>query len=114
MTGVQNNTWDYYQAMDVFVMPSHYEGLPVSLVEAQTAGLPCCVSSAVPAESALTALVQFRSLADTAEQWASWVLERAGLPRQDMRDAIRDAGYDISTTSRWLEDFYTKVVADRG
>jgi glycosyltransferase involved in cell wall biosynthesis len=58
MTGVQSNTYDYYQAMDVFVMPSHYEGLPVSLVEAQTAGLPCCVSSAVPVESAITELVQ--------------------------------------------------------
>ena len=114
LTGVQRNTWDYYQAMDVFVMPSHYEGLGVALVEAQTAGLPCCVSSAVPEESALTSLVQFRSLADTAEQWASWVLERTGLPRQDMRDAVRDAGYDISSTSRWLEDFYTKVVEDRG
>ena len=114
MTGVQSNTWDYYQAMDVFVMPSHYEGLPVSMVEAQTAGLPCCVSSAVPTESALTDLVQFRSLADTAEQWASWVLERVGMPRQDMRDTIRDAGYDISTTSRWLEVFYTKVVTNRG
>ena len=114
LTGVQSNTWDYYQAMDVFVMPSHYEGLPVSLVEAQTAGLPCCVSSAVPRESAITELVQFRSLEDTAGQWADWVLECARGPRQDMRDAIRDAGYDIAATSKWLEEFYTKVVTERG
>ena len=114
LTGVQSNTWDYYQAMDVFVMPSHYEGVPVSLVEAQTAGLPCCVSSAVPAESAITELVRFRSLEESAEQWASWVLECSATPRKNMRDAIRSAGYDIATTSKWLEDFYTKVVSSRG
>lgn len=114
MTGVQSNTWDYYQAMDVFVMPSHYEGLPVSLVEAQTAGLPCCVSSAVPAESAITELVRFRSLEESAEQWASWVLECSATPRKNMRNAIRSAGYDIATTSKWLEDFYMKVVSSRG
>jgi glycosyltransferase involved in cell wall biosynthesis len=114
LTGIQSNTWDYYQAMDVFVMPSLYEGLPVSLVEAQTAGLPCCVSSAVPAESAITGLVRFRSLEESAEQWASWVLECSETPRKNMRDAIRSAGYDIATTSKWLEDFYTKVVSSRG
>lgn len=114
LTGVQSNTWDYYQAMDVFVMPSHYEGLPVSLVEAQTAGLPCCVSDAVPEESAITHLVLFRSLQDSAEQWADWVIAQANCPRQDMRNAIRAAGYDIATTSKWLEDFYLKVVNSCG
>lgn len=114
MTGIQSNTWDYYQVMDVFLMPSYYEGLPVSLVEAQTAGLPCCVSSAVPRESALTDLVQFRSLKDTADQWADWVLERAHIPRRDMRSAICEAGYDIASTSRWLENFYMNVVENHG
>lgn len=114
LTGVQSNTWDYYQVMDVFLMPSHYEGLPVSLVEAQTSGLPCCVSTAVPKESAITELVQFRSLEDSAEQWAEWAFERAKFSRQDMREVICQAGYDISTTSKWLEDFYTKVVTGRG
>lgn len=114
LTGVQPNTWDYYRVMDVFLMPSHYEGLPVSMVEAQASGLPCCVSSAVPEESAITGLVRFRALDDGAEQWASWVLACAGLPRRDMSEAIRRAGYDISATSQWLEEFYTKVVNSRG
>lgn len=114
MTGVQNNTWDYYQAMDVFLMPSLFEGLPVSLVEAQTAGLPCCVSTGVPQEAAITDLVQFRSLDDTPESWAEWVLERASLPRRSMAEEIRHAGYDIAETSRWLAEFYTKVVMSHG
>ena len=114
MTGVQSNVWDYYQAMDVFLMPSLYEGLPVSMVEAQTAGLPCCVSTGVPRESAITDLVQFRSLEDSPEQWANWVLARAKIPRRSMAAEIARRGYDISTTSKWLEDFYTKVVSSRG
>lgn len=114
MTGVQTNTWDYYQAMDVFLMPSLYEGLPVSLVEAQTAGLPCCVSTGVPQEAAITELVQFRPLEDSPEIWADWVLERAQLPRGSMAEEIRRAGYDITDTARWLTEFYTKVVTSRG
>lgn len=114
MTGVKSDVWNYYQAMDVFVFPSIYEGLPVSLVEAQTAGLPCCVSDAVPRESAITNLVQFRSLQDTAMQWADWVAEQAQLPRVDMRKTICAAGYDIVSTTKWLEDFYTKVVNNCG
>lgn len=113
MTGVQPDVWNYYQAMDVFLMPSLYEGMPVSLVEAQTAGLPCCVSANVPRETAITDLVQFRSLEDDAEHWVKWIIAQAKMGRQDMHDAICAAGYDISTTAQWLEDFYMKVVMSR-
>lgn len=114
LTGVQPDVWNYYQAMDVFLMPSLYEGLPVSLVEAQTAGLSCCVSANVPRETAITELVQFRSLEDNAEHWAEWIIAQAKTDRQDMHDAICAAGYDISTTAQWLENFYMKVVKSRG
>lgn len=112
-TGVKSNVQDYYQAMDVFLMPSLYEGLPLSLVEAQTAGLPCCVSTAVPGESAITELVQFRPLTDSAAEWGDWVLKRCKEPRQNVTSRIRQAGYDISTTSKWLESYYVKVVKNR-
>lgn len=114
LTGVQSNTWDYYQAMDVFLMPSLYEGLPVSMVEAQTAGLPCCVSTGVPRESGITDLVQFRSLNDSAEQWANWVLGCANSPRKMMTEEICQAGYDITETSQWLQNYYLEVVKHRG
>ncbi len=114
MAGVQPNVWDYYQAMDVFVFPSIYEGLPVSMVEAQASGLPCCVSTNVPKESAITDLVEFIPLENGAEYWADRVLCRANDPRRDMRSEIENAGFDVSATSKWLEDFYTKVVTSRG
>lgn len=110
LTGVQPDVWNYYQAMDVFLMPSLYEGLPVSLVEAQAAGLPCCVSDVVPHESAITDLVHFRSLCDDAAVWADWVLTRAAEDRVDVRQQLRQAGYDISSTAQRLEKFYIKVV----
>ena len=114
MTGVQSNVWEYYQAMDVFVFPSVYEGLPVSMVEAQTSGLPCCISANVPQETAITDLVEFIPLESGANHWADRVLQRAKDPRRDMRNEIKQAGFDVSATSKWLEDFYTKVVNSRG
>lgn len=114
MTGVQAEVWEFCQAMDVFVFPSIYEGLPVSMVEAQAAGLPCCVSDAVPREAAITDLVQFRSLAEPAEQWAQWVAECTGKPRKSMTEEIRRAGYDIAETSRWLQNYYLEVVKHHG
>lgn len=114
LTGVKSNTWDYYQVMDVFLMPSLYEGLPVSLVEAQASGLPCCVSSSVPREAAITDLVQFRSLEDSAEQWADWALAYCHTPRRDRQLELQNAGYDISETARWLEKYYLEVMKSRG
>lgn len=114
LTGVRSNTWDYYQAMDVFLMPSFYEGLPVSMVEAQTAGLPCCVSANVPKETALTDLVEFIPLEKGAAHWEERILKRTNESRRDMGAEIARAGYDIATTSKWLEDFYLKVVTERG
>ena len=112
--GVQSNIGEFYQAMDVCVFPSLYEGLGIVVIEAQAAGLPCCVSDAVPAEAALTSLVEHRSLHESTEAWADWILKRSHSPRRDTAEAIRNAGYDIAETSVWLETFYTKVVNEHG
>lgn len=114
MVGIQPNVWDYYQIMDVFVMPSLYEGLPVSMVEAQAAGLPCLISTNVPRETAITDLVEFIPLENGAASWADCVQKIVYDPRRNLLNEIVTAGYDISTTSKWLEDFYMKVVNSRG
>lgn len=110
LTGVRSDVRGFYQAMDVFVFPSVYEGMPVSLVEAQAAGLPCCVSSNVPGDSAVTGLVEFISLESGPEKWAEIALQRAMAPRSDMLNEIQKAGFDVSSTANWLKDFYLNVV----
>lgn len=109
-TGVQSDVSRFYQAMNVFVFPSIYEGLGIVAIEAQASGLPCCVADTLPNEVAVTELVQFRPLEDGADQWAEWGLSRATETRRDTLEAIQKAGYDISSTSVWLENFYRNVV----
>lgn len=114
LAGTRSNTWEYYSAMDVFVLPSLYEGLPVSLVEAQASGLPCVVSANVPAESAITDLVRFVSLESDNVHWRKQIMELVRTPRRNMLEQIREAGFDIESTARWLADYYIEVVNKHG
>jgi len=109
LAGARSNTWDYYNVMDVFVMPSLYEGVPVSLVEAQASGLPCVVSSVVPQEAAITDSVRFISLDAGAQLWADVVEKEASSPRRNVLTQLKEAGYDIVKTAKWLEEYYRKV-----
>ena len=68
-TGVRNDVPDLMQAFDVFLFPSIYEGLPVTLVEAQAAGLHCIVSDQVTREVAITKLIEFISLDEDINTW---------------------------------------------
>lgn len=63
-TGYRNDLYRFYQAFDVFVLPSLYEGLGMVAIEAQCAGLPCLLSDAVPSEADVTGTVQFLSVED--------------------------------------------------
>jgi glycosyltransferase involved in cell wall biosynthesis len=63
--------------MDAFLFPSHYEGCPVALMEAQAAGLPCLISDSIPkAACVIDELLEYKKLSDTAENWARTLHER--------------------------------------
>lgn len=104
--GIRSDVARLYQAMDVFVLPSLYEGLPVVGVEAQAAGLPCVFSGAVTREAELTDHVQFLPLNSGAEQWAEAILGCSGLDRGDVSEEIRRHGFDIALSAMELEKFY--------
>ena len=75
-TGQRSDVAKLYSAMDAFALPSLYEGLPVTLVEAQTSGLACFTSSeAVTDEAAATSELKFLSLKDGARKWAEALAE---------------------------------------
>lgn len=106
-TGVRSDVSRLIQAMDVFVFPSLYEGLPVTLVEVQSSGLPCVISDKVPLESVLVNdLVTVCRLSDTSKAWADQCLHAIHSQRKDRSSEVAAAGYDISETAKWLGEFY--------
>lgn len=107
--GIRSDIPELLQAVDVFVLPSIYEGLPVTTVEAQAAGLPCVVSAGVPYECKLTEPVRQLPLEDGAEAWADVILDMRDYPRENNYEAIAAAGFDIKANAKWLEEYYYDV-----
>lgn len=112
LTGLRSDVADLMQAMDVFVFPSHYEGLPVTLVEAQASGLPCLISDKVPIECKKTDLVQQVSLEKDAKTWADLVIQTVGMERKDTYEAIKNSGFDIVENANWLQNYYEKAIGE--
>lgn len=104
--GLRTDVDRIYQAMDVFVMPSLYEGLSLSTVEAQTAGLKCVFSGSVTVECAITDRVEFVPADVAAGIWADVILRDGDHERTGYADIVKAAGYDIQTTAQWLQNFY--------
>lgn len=109
LMGVRPDVHRLLQAMDVFILPSFYEGLPVVAVESQAAGLPSLLSDAIAPEVEITELCRFLPLGET-ERWAEAICG-ASPDRPSTREAIIRAGYDIDTTAKWLQELYLKLQA---
>ena len=108
-TGLRSDVNELLQAMDVFLFPSLYEGLPVSIVEAQAAGLPCLISDKVPIECKKTDLVYQLSLEDSVNTWADKIYELSHITRRDTYEEIKESGFDIVENAKWLENFYISL-----
>lgn len=110
LTGVRSDVADLLQAMDVFVFPSLYEGLPVTMVEAQASGLPCLISDKVPIECKMTEAVQQISLDFAPEIWAERAIEAGQMPRKNTYEEIKAAGYDIVENAKRLQKMYEEMM----
>ena len=104
--GVVSDVYNYLNAMDVFVFPSVYEGLPLTLIEAQANGLRVFASDAVSEESDVTGLIDFLPLSSGTEKWAEKIKEKIPFERAETVQLIKNAGYDARTSAKQLEDFY--------
>lgn len=105
-------------AMDVFCFPSLYEGFPVSLVEAQTSGLPCLISDRITHDCVICKdLVQFASIDHGPDPWIvglEQIKEQNGKQKRKARtEEVQQAGYDIETEARKLQEFYLKAGGDQ-
>ena len=104
---------DLMQAMDVFVLPSKFEGLAIVLIEAQKSGLPCLVSDTVPSYAKVTNLVKFYSLDKDETEWAKEVLK---VNNTEFRNAlIQQRGgvppeWDMKNVIKKLEQIYEGVL----
>lgn len=105
--GNRANVQDYYQAMDMFVFPSFYEGLPGTVLEAQTAGLPCLISDRITQEVCVTELVKRLALEADAQLWAEQVLEASeAVSRKSRLEEIRESGFDTERQAALMQQFY--------
>lgn len=107
MTGARLDVNKILQAMDIFILPSLWEGLGIVAIEAQAAGLPTFCSDVIPREVAVSELCSFLPLGDP-NIWADRILN-ADLTRKDCSKNIIEAGYDIKSTAQWLSEFYKKI-----
>lgn len=94
--GVRLDVAELLQAGDVFLLPSLYEGLPMSLLEAQAAGLPCVISDSISPEAVVTDLVRRVPLTAPLRVWADAAVEALEQERGNTLQALVSGGFDIS------------------
>lgn len=109
--GLRSDVNELLQAMDVYLFPSLFEGLPVSLVEAQASGIQCFISDGIPKESILIPEnVTVISLKESAVQWANRIQALNDFDKENVMQKIIDKGYDINKNIKILEDKYLELL----
>lgn len=104
----RNDANRLYQGMDALIFPSLWEGLSVTLVEAQASALPVYTSTNISPEHEITDRIHFLELDKGAEYWADFILDNlCKMPeRNNTSDMITKSGYNISVEAVTLQNFY--------
>lgn len=99
-----------YQAMDIFVFPSLFEGLGIVAIEAQASGTPIVCSNKLPLEIEISSICKKLSLNETAEVWADEAIKLAedNKSKQNLQQEVINAGFDLSDIVNKIQDFYIK------
>ena len=106
--GQRNDANELYQAMDVFVLPSLYEGLGMVAIEAQVSDLYVFCSTEVPKEAKITDEITFLEL--DKEIWKEKILSIKSFDRENID--LKNTNYDIHTESKKLEKIYIKLISN--
>lgn len=110
--GLRSDVDELVQAIDVFVMPSLYEGLSMAFLEVLSSGVNAVIADHFAKVCDITDTVHRVSLADGAQIWAKRIIELSNTVRTDMSHHIADAGYDITENAKWLCDYYIKKLEE--
>lgn len=112
--GLQPHPERFYQAMDIFLFPSLWEGLPMSVIEAQVAGLPCIISDKITGNAQLTDLVMYESIDKMPIVWAERCMKYIGNIRTglNMEQKKKMKKFDSANVAKEMEKFYME--ASRG
>ena len=102
--GIRKDIPQLLMAMDIFVFPSLYEGMPNTVIEAQATGLKCIISDIITKEANITGLVNYVSINNTASEWKNIITENLNYKREDMSKIFKEKGYDIRDVSKKFID----------
>ena len=112
LVGMKTNVENYLQAMDVFVFPSLYEGMPLSVLEAQASGLECILSDSITKDVDITNKVIFMSLKKSAKDWSEVILSTNTKNRTESSSEnikkMKDKKFDINTNAKVLNQIIEK------
>lgn len=123
LTGMRRDAEDFLSCFDMMIFPSKFEGLPLTMIEAQAAGLPCLMSDAVTPDVIVTeGLVETESLEAGPQIWARRAFEMAqripAASKENGRvcqyNSIVRAGYDANTLAKWYEEYFMGLQTGRG
>ena len=109
MTGPRGDVPRLLMASDCFLFPSKWEGLPVTVVEAQAAGIPCIISDRITNDVCLTNSVVKLTIDNGVKPWID-ILSNMDFERKNNIEAISKSGFDVKRIAAWLADFYEGIV----
>jgi len=109
MLGSRSDIPELMQAADCFLFPSNWEGLPLAVVEAQAAGIPCLISDHVTREVQISELVTYLPIDQGVDLWVDAIL-KINYQRKNVICKIKRAGFDVQDTAKWLEVFYRGII----
>lgn len=116
--GNVSNVAEILNALDLMMLPSRHEGLPLVVMEWQASGLPCVLSDGITRECGLCDLVQYLPLEAGAQVWAD-VIANTAIPERTNacrigQQALKEAGYDLEENARELKEKYRREVTKNG
>jgi len=106
ITGLRNDVENLLMAMDIFIFPSLYEGLPVTLIEAQATKLPCLISDTVTRYAKQNENVRYFSLKKKPQKWAQRAIKLSEYKREFISTSKLESGFDIRNIAKKLEKIY--------